>query len=102
MSDACALESSPPLAVAFGFVLLEHGSSRYFFGSAAITAGSLGLFFDVFILALLFGADASKVFRSRHDSSCSVFCLYVGNGTTPWARDKLAFLCNFGTEWGVR
>jgi hypothetical protein len=48
------------------FVLFHDGSRRNFFGAAPISATFLRTFFDVFVLTLLFVADATQMVISRH------------------------------------
>ena len=48
------------------FVLFHDGSRRNFFGAAPVSATLLRTFFDVFVLTLLFVADATQMVISRH------------------------------------
>src|SRR5258708_38785797 len=48
------------------FVLFHDGSRRNLFGAAPISATFLRTFFDVFVLTLLFVADATQMVISRH------------------------------------
>jgi len=50
----------------FLFVLLQDGSGRYFFGAISISATLLRTLLDVFVLPLLFIADATQMVSSGH------------------------------------
>src|SRR5580704_13049786 len=93
--------SSASLRVAFHFVLLQHGPSCHFLGSAAIAARLLGTVFYVFIFALFLGAYASKMFISWHDPSC-----LCGKTNRPSLGRTWVARCNLGVGvqqemWGA-
>jgi hypothetical protein len=52
--------------MAFPFVLLHHGSRGDFFGPLAVASRPLRALLDVFVLALLLAAHASKMFSPGH------------------------------------
>jgi hypothetical protein len=52
--------------VALALVLLHHSPRGDLFRSFTVSPRSLRALFDVFVLALLFAADASKMLSSRH------------------------------------
>jgi hypothetical protein len=52
--------------VTLGFVLLENGSGSDFFGSIAVTAGTLGTLLDVLVLALFLCIHTAQMFFSWH------------------------------------
>jgi hypothetical protein len=54
------------LAVAFLLVLFHDRSCGYFLGALAVASTFLRGFLDVFVLALLLGANAAQMFFSRH------------------------------------
>jgi hypothetical protein len=55
------------LAVTFFLMFLHHGSRGYFFGPVPVPAGALSAFLDMLVFPLLFCADATKMFFSRHE-----------------------------------
>ena len=58
-----------PRCVPFFLVFFQNGPSRDFFSSLSIASTFFGALFDVFVLALLFGADAFQMLLSRHKCS---------------------------------
>jgi hypothetical protein len=71
MQAARRREKLLSFGMAFLGVMLEDGASGNFLGPFAVLAGLLRAFFDVFIHALFFRANAVQVLSSRHFENAS-------------------------------